>query len=76
MSTEYASKPPPGVVPDYINPLRNTGVIRLEVVAPLLMGIATIFVALRLYVRRFIVSKMGWDDCELTPPIADFQSRS
>lgn len=75
MSSKYASKLPPGVVPDYINPPRNTGVTRLEVVAPLLMGIAAMFVALRLYVRRFIVNNMGWDDCELTP-IADIQSRS
>ncbi|CAF9941792.1 hypothetical protein IMSHALPRED_002900 [Imshaugia aleurites] len=64
MSTKYASKPPPGVVPDYTNPPRNAGVTRLEVVAPLLMGIAALFVALRLYVRKFIVNKMGWDDCE------------
>lgn len=64
MSSKYASKPPPGVVPDYVNPPRNTAVIRLEVIAPLLMGIAAIFVALRLYVRRFIVDKMEWDDCE------------
>lgn len=66
--TKYAEKPPAGVVPDYDHPMRN-GVGRMFVVIPLLMAIATIMVALRLYTRRFIVGKLGPDDCELCPDI-------
>ena len=70
MEPKYAEKPPHGVHPDYEHPVRNPAVTRLEVVAPTLMGIAAIFVALRLYVRRFLVNSMGWDDCEWTLSIA------
>lgn len=62
MTMEYAAKPPPGVTPDYDNPARN-GVCRLFVVIPLLMALATIMVALRLYTRKFIVKNVGMDDC-------------
>ena len=62
---KYAAKPPPGVVPDYDNPARN-GVSKLFIIIPLLMAIATIMVLLRLYTRRFIVKKLGADDCKLT----------
>ena len=60
---EYAAEPPPGVIPDYEHPARN-GVRRLFVVIPLLMAIATVMVGLRLYARKFIVKKMGLDDCK------------
>ena len=71
---EYAAEPPPGVTPDYDNPARN-GVCRLFVVIPLLMALATIMVALRLYTRKFIVKNVGLDDCmwSMLRPLTDFE---
>lgn len=56
-----ALPPPPGVTPnfDYSNPW-----LYLETRDVIIAGIvfATVFLALRIYTRTFVIRKFGWDD--------------
>jgi hypothetical protein len=57
-----AFHPPPGVTANFMNPPN----ISWQVTALSLpfCGVATLFVALRLYVRAHILRFLGLDDCE------------
>jgi hypothetical protein len=55
--------PPPGVVPNFVNPTTNV---------PLILGLSYFFFALasicyllRIWTRVFVVKRWQWDDCEL-----------
>jgi hypothetical protein len=58
-----ALPPPPGVIPNFEHPesRRNRNVVAMAILLPL----ATLVLALRLYIRRVIVRSMGSDDCKL-----------
>jgi hypothetical protein len=54
--------PPPGVVPNFANPISNV---------PLILGLSYFFFAvasicflLRIWMRVFIVKRWQWDDCK------------
>ena len=57
-----ALEPPPGVIPDFVNPpsLAKT----LIIVNVIFMVLMVIFVALRVYSKALVIRAMGWDDCE------------
>ena len=54
-------KPPPGVVPNFINPdnYQNTIIATLAVC----LTLATLFTALRLYSKYFIIKSIALEDC-------------
>ncbi|KAI9707759.1 MAG: hypothetical protein M1836_000721 [Candelina mexicana] len=54
--------PPPGVVPNFINPTHRTGTaIACNVVC---LTLALVFVGLRLWTKTFIIRSVGWDDSQ------------
>lgn len=66
LNTIPTTKPPPGVVSNFINPVSRAAEIQIPayVFLPLIVG----FVALRLYTRVKITGKLGADDCKLISP--------
>ncbi|RDL31332.1 uncharacterized protein BP5553_09541 [Venustampulla echinocandica] len=52
--------PPPGVVPNFIDPPDQT--TSLVIVHAICLFLVTCCVAMRLYTRQFITGKYGWDD--------------
>ena len=63
LSNTPAIQPPPGVEPNFFNPVNNRQ--PLIVVASLFLGLTSVFALTRAYVKKFIVRKYSWDDCEL-----------
>lgn len=63
MDIPASYKVPPGVIPNFDHP--QSRVIDLRVGFPLCLGIALVFVILRLYVKLAITRMWGCDDCEL-----------
>jgi len=56
-----AGKPPPGVVPNFVDPVTNKNIP--QVTLSILVIIATMFVALRVFVQFYLAKhKWGWDD--------------
>ncbi|KAK5633635.1 hypothetical protein RRF57_009349 [Xylaria bambusicola] len=60
-----ALPPPPGIVPDFVNPpSQRDGNIALHTV---LLSIVTIFVSIRIYTRIWITKlSLGLEDCQYT----------
>ncbi len=58
-----AAAPPPGVVPNLIDP-PSIGHVMI-IVGSVLMFAMLIFAALRFYTKIFITRKSSWDDCML-----------
>lgn len=54
--------PPPGVVPNLVNP--HSQGPTLIVVGSILISIMTVFVLVRGYTKYHIVRKASWDDCQ------------
>lgn len=57
-----AGVPPPGIVPNFVDPPSNTQAI--IVINTVLVPITTIFVATRLWSNLHTVRRVGWDDGE------------
>lgn len=57
-----AAPPPPGVIPNFVDPpsLANMPRIFTYVTLPPMI----LFLAMRMYVRIFVTHKIGLDDCE------------
>lgn len=54
--------PPPGIIPNFINPTNETGTnIAANTIC---LAIATICLFIRMYTKVFLV-KYGWEDCKL-----------
>lgn len=53
--------PPPGVVPNFVNPNSIANTIRAVAVS--LAVLTTFSIAIRLYTKIFIVKAHGWEDC-------------
>ena len=60
-----ALAPPPGVVPNFHNPPSRAGEMRIGM--GLCIGINSVLVALRFYVKFAITHTPGWDDCKFFP---------
>lgn len=58
-------EPPPGVVPNFVNPenYQNKIIACLTV----FLAIATIFTAAKLYTKAVIVKSIAWEDCKYQP---------
>ena len=63
-SPKPALKPPPGVIPNFVNPPSQAYVT--VVVLAICLAITTPVVLLRIYVRHFINRRLWWDDCKLS----------
>lgn len=65
-SSDYANlpagNPPPGILANFDHPVSRA--VDAHVGMGISMGIALVFMALRLYVKLTVVRKWGWDDCE------------
>lgn len=57
-----AMQPPPGEISNFVDP-ETRGPMYIAV-ATIFMGLATIFVMVRLWARLYIQRKPWWDDCE------------
>ena len=62
-SPKPALTPPPGVIPNFVNP-PSQGYVTVVVLA-ICLAITTPIVLLRIYVRYFINRRLWWDDCKL-----------
>lgn len=66
MLTNYAivgaMRPPPGVVPNFVDPENH---LKETIISHIIVLIfVTLFVGLRVYTRRFITRQLSWDDCK------------
>ena len=63
LANEPALAPPPGVVPNFVNPY-NQGPILL-VIGSILIVLMAVLVSVRAYTKIYIQRKLAWDDCPL-----------
>ena len=59
-----AMKPPPGLTPNLKNPPKHFFADRL-VTMVLCLTFATLFVAMRMYTKLFVMKRHGWEDCKI-----------
>lgn len=60
--------PPPGVVPNLIDPYSKGYLLTLTTATTL--TVSTIFVLIRAFTKKFINKNgFGWDDCVWLPPV-------
>ena len=67
MAVTPAGMPPPGVIPNFVNPDTRGPV--LIIVGTIFMVLMLVLATLRYYTKFFIVRKTSWDDCKLAPGI-------
>ena len=64
-----AGRPPYGTSPNFVNPVTlKTPVVTINVV---FLALATLFVSLRIYTRKFLNRILGQDDCTCLDLIHD-----
>ena len=61
-----AATPPPGIVPNFIDPV-DTRRLPLLTINSLFLSLMLITVIVRFYSRIFLIRSLGWDDCRLSP---------
>lgn len=59
------AKPPPGVIPNFVNP--ESHAYQLTITVAVCLAFVIIAVSMRLYTKQFITKSMGWDDCKSNP---------
>ena len=64
LSTVPLVPPPPGVVPNLVNPPEDSHIATI-IFHAVLMPITALFVCGRLYHNLFVVKRIGWDDGKL-----------
>ncbi|MCJ1380898.1 hypothetical protein MMC17_004007 [Xylographa soralifera] len=57
-----AAEPPPGVVPNFVNPYTQAPL--LIITGSVFVAIMIMFVSARLYAKAFVIRKATWDDCK------------
>ena len=57
-----AGPPPPGVMPNFAHP--QSRAYQAHIGMGVCIGVTSIFVVLRMYVKLAVTHKWGWDDCE------------
>lgn len=62
MTEQPAIPPPPGVVPNFIDP--ENRVMTIININAIFMALSGVILLLRLYSRRFIVHQLGFADCK------------
>lgn len=56
------SAPPPNVTPNFDHP--QSSALAAQIGLGICIGIASIFVMLRIYAKLTVVQAWGWEDCE------------
>ena len=56
--------PPEGVIPNFDNPYNYQSLVLMTLVV--CFTISTTFVALRMYIRVFLVKSLQWEDCKFS----------
>lgn len=56
------ASPPPGVIPNFVNP--ESHAYQLIITVAVCLAFVVIAVSMRLYTKQFITKSMGWDDCK------------
>ncbi|KAL9577510.1 MAG: hypothetical protein Q9212_006315, partial [Teloschistes hypoglaucus] len=54
------ASPPPGVIPNFVNP--ESHAYQLVITVAVCLALVVIAVSMRLYTKHFITKSMGWDD--------------
>ena len=72
LSNYPALQPPPGVVPNFVNPENQNR--PLLVTASLELGLMIVFVLNRFYSKSFLVRKYSWDDCQSSLALSELES--
>ena len=55
-------KPPPGVTPNFVNPENyQSSILALQTIC---LVLATVFTALKIYTKLFLIKSLGSEDCE------------
>ena len=57
-----AAPPPLGVIPNFVNPENQVSVINATLI--ICLGVATVFVWLRMYTKFLINKSHGYEDCQ------------
>lgn len=62
LSQVPALEPPPGVIPNLVNPpsLANTVIV----VSVVFLTLMLFFVSIRIYTKGVLLRSLGWEDCE------------
>ena len=64
-SDTASTPPPPGIVPDFVDPVTNTAAV--IIVISILLPLMLVFVALRVYSNLCISRKFAQSDCKYPP---------
>ena len=60
-----AGKPPPGVLPNFVNPpTLNTASVSAMTVE---LVLTTLFVSMRMYTKAFLMRSLWYEDCKYNP---------
>ena len=62
MANVGALPAPPGVEPNFIDPLNQN--LAHDILHAVGLSVVSVFFVIRLYTRYFIIRRLGWDDCE------------
>ena len=62
LETLPAMKPPPGEVPNFVDPYSKGPILVIASTITLFLGLC--FFGIRIYTKLFIVRKAAWDDCK------------
>ena len=54
--------PPPGVIPNFVNPDSRGG--ETIVTVTICLALMVPFFVMRIYSRAFVTRSLGWDDCK------------
>ncbi|KAL8637703.1 MAG: hypothetical protein Q9228_005053 [Teloschistes exilis] len=60
------ASPPPGVIPNFVNP--ESHAYQLIITVAVCLALVVIAVSMRLYTKQFITKSMGWDDSTFYNP--------
>ena len=74
LASVLAGVPPPGVVPNFVNPHKNSPT--LIAVGSVSLVLMVCFIAVRIYTKVVIVRKFSPDDCELSDVNLDLMAKN
>lgn len=64
-----ALTPPPGVIPNFVNP--DNVFVGYVITVVLCVSTSTLVFWMRMYTKIYILQQTGWEDCEFTPFLLD-----
>lgn len=60
-----ALAPPPGVIPNFVNP--DNAFVSYVVTVVLCVSTSTLVFWMRMYTKIYILQRLGWEDCKFSP---------